>query len=159
MTLDLQARHGAEPYVEIVDEARERAADLIVIRRRGKRGLLANLLVGEMVFKVLAHAPCSVLVVPRGMPMWTRRVLVGIDPHAPDATLLAQAAALAAECALAAARGVRGQPATPPSRPRRRPCRPRCSRRWPSAPAPTANCAPASRISSWWTPRASAVPT
>ena len=98
--LDLQARHGAEPYVEIVDEARERVADLIVIRRRGKRGLLANLLVGEMVFKVLAHAPCSVLVVPRGMPMWTRRVLVGIDPHAPDATLLAQAAALAAECAL-----------------------------------------------------------
>ncbi|MDP1650578.1 MAG: universal stress protein [Rubrivivax sp.] len=98
--LALQVRHGPEPYLEIVDEARERAADLIVIRRRGKRGLLANLLVGEMVFKVLAHAPCSVLVAPRAAQMWSRRVLVGIDPQAPSTTLLAQAAALAAECAL-----------------------------------------------------------
>ena len=47
--LELRVRRGAEPYVEIVDEARERGADLIVIRRRGKRGFLANLLVGEMV--------------------------------------------------------------------------------------------------------------
>jgi len=96
----LRVRHGAEPYAEIVDEAREGAADLIVIRRRGKRGFLANLLVGEMVFKVLAHAPCSVLVAPRSAQMWSRRVLVGVDPQAPDARLLAQAAALAAECAL-----------------------------------------------------------
>ena len=44
VTLDLRVRHGEEPFAEIVDEARERAADLIVIRRRGKRSLLANLL-------------------------------------------------------------------------------------------------------------------
>lgn len=98
--LTLQVRHGAEPYIEIVDAARERAIDLIIIRRRGKRGLLANLLVGEMVYKVLAHAPCSVLVAPRAAQMWSRCVLVGIDPLAPGGTLLAQAAALAAECAL-----------------------------------------------------------
>ncbi len=100
VVLSLQVRHGAEPYVEIVDEAREHAADLIVIRRRGRRGLLANLLVGEMVFKVISHAPCSVLVVPRAMQMWSRQVLLGIDPNAPSAALLAQAAALASEFAL-----------------------------------------------------------
>jgi len=100
LTLALRVRHGAEPYLEIVDEAREAAADLIVIRRRGKRGFLARLMVGDMVFKVLAHAPCSVLVAPRSVRMWKQRVLVGIDPHAPDATMLAQAAALALECAL-----------------------------------------------------------
>lgn len=98
--LDLRLRRGPEPYAEIVDEARERAADLIVIRRRGKRGLLANLLVGEMVSKVIAHAPCSVLVAPRGAQMWARQMVVGIDPLAPDAALLTQAAALATECAL-----------------------------------------------------------
>lgn len=100
VTLDLRARHGLEPYVEIVEEARERAADLIVIRRRGRRGFLANLLVGDMVSKVIAHAPCSVLVAPRGAKMWTRRVLVGIDPQAPDVALLAAAAGVAVECGL-----------------------------------------------------------
>lgn len=96
----VHVRRGPEPYAEIVDEAYESGADLIVIRRRGRRGFLANLLVGEMVFKVLAHAPCSVLVVPRGAQMWSRCVLVGVDPQAFDARLLAQAAALAAACAL-----------------------------------------------------------
>lgn len=100
VAFELQLRRGSEPYVEIVEEARERAADLIVIRRRGKRGFLANLLVGEMVSKVVAHAPCSVLIAPRGARMWSRRVLVGIDPQTPDDPLLARAAALAADCAL-----------------------------------------------------------
>jgi hypothetical protein len=100
VAMTLRVRHGAEPYVEIVDEARDGAADLIVIRRRGKRGFLANLMVGEMVYKVLAHAPCSVLVAPRAAQMWKQRVLVGIDPQATDAQLLAQATAVAKECAL-----------------------------------------------------------
>jgi nucleotide-binding universal stress UspA family protein len=100
VTFDLQVRRGPEPFVEIVDAAREHGADLLVIRRRGRRGLLANLLVGEMVSKVVAHAPCSVLVAPVGAQMWSRRVLVGVDPQAPDSALLAQAAAIAAECDL-----------------------------------------------------------
>jgi hypothetical protein len=41
-----------------------------------------------------------VLVTPRSAQMWRQRVLVGVDPHAPDASLLAQASALARECAL-----------------------------------------------------------
>jgi nucleotide-binding universal stress UspA family protein len=100
LAFDLHTRHGPEPYREIVDEARERAADLIVIRRRGRPGLLANLLVGEMVSKVLAHAPCSVLVVPRAAKMCTRGVLVAVDPAAPDRAPVALAAALAAACTL-----------------------------------------------------------
>ena len=101
VSLELRVRRGAEPYLEIVDEARARGSDLIVIRRRGKRGLLANLLVGEMVGKVVAHAPCSVLIAPRGATMWCHAVLVGIDPLAPDSrSLLNLASALAAECGL-----------------------------------------------------------
>lgn len=96
--LNLRVRHGPEPCEEIVQEARTQRADLVIIRRRGRRGLLANLLVGEMVSKVVAQAPCSVLIAPRGAQMWTRRVLVGVDPLAVDAAMLGQAADVAADC-------------------------------------------------------------
>jgi nucleotide-binding universal stress UspA family protein len=100
--VDLQVlvRHGPEPFESIVDAARELRADLVIIRRRGRRGLLANLLVGEMVAKVVAHAPCSVLVVPRAATMWRRGVLVGVAPGHPVSTVVEQAAAIAAACAL-----------------------------------------------------------
>ena len=100
VTLQLRVRRGAEPFAEIVQAARELPADLIVLRRRGQRSFLANLLVGEMVGKVLAHAPCSVLLALRGAQLWRRAVLVGLDPLVPDSALLDQAASLAAECGL-----------------------------------------------------------
>lgn len=100
VNIDLQARRGAEPDREIIDEARERASDLIVIRRRGKSGFLANLLLGEMVSKVVAHAPCSVLIVPRSAQMWQRRVLVAAEPSKHGRQLVAIAAAVATECEL-----------------------------------------------------------
>ena len=100
VAVELRARRGPEPYREIVDEARERGSDLIVIRRRGQRGLLANLLVGEMVRNVVAHAPCNVLVTPRAAPMWSRRVLVAMDPHTTDQSPIGMAAAISAACGL-----------------------------------------------------------
>lgn len=100
VVFEMRLRHGPELYVEIVAEARERGSDLIVIRPRGRRGLLANLLVGEMVHKVVAHAPCSVLIVPPPAAMWSRRILVAVDPTAPDAGTVQAACAVAAECGL-----------------------------------------------------------
>lgn len=100
LVLELQARRGPEPWREIVDEAAERGTDLLVIRRRGKRGLLANLLVGDMVRNVVTHVRCSVLVVPRGVSMWSHRVLAAIEPDASDMTPVVAAAAIAAECRL-----------------------------------------------------------
>lgn len=87
--LRLAVRHGAELYFEIVEQARERGADLLVIRRRGQRSVLADLLLGEMVHKVLAHAPCSVLVVPRAAAIWRQRVFAAVDPtgHPPELQL------------------------------------------------------------------------
>ncbi len=98
--LEVTVRHGSELDSEIVQEALQRQADLVVIRRRGERGFLARLLIGEMVSKVVAHAPCSVLVAPRKAQLWTRRVLVGIDPQAPSEAALGLAAGIAADCAL-----------------------------------------------------------
>jgi len=96
--LDVRARRGQEPYQEIVDEARIRANDLIVIRRRGKRGFLANLLLGDMVTKVVTHAPCSALIVPRDANMWQRRILVAAEPTSRGREIVRRAATVAAEC-------------------------------------------------------------
>lgn len=100
VNLQLRVRRGTELATQIVQAARELPADLIVLRRRGQRSFLANLMVGEMVGKALAQAPCSVLMAPRGAQLWQRGVLVGLDPLAPDAGLLDQAAALASSFGL-----------------------------------------------------------
>jgi nucleotide-binding universal stress UspA family protein len=100
VALQPQARRGPEPFREIVEEAGSCGADLLVIRRRGQRGLLANLLVGDMVRNVVAHAPCDVLVTPRAAQMWSKRVLVALDPATRDLAPVETAAAIAAECAL-----------------------------------------------------------
>ena len=98
--IDLRVRRGEEPYQEIVQEAKGQGSELIIIRRRGKRGFLANLLMGEMVSKVVAHAPCHVLIVPREARMWSRRVLVAAAPDAQGRGLVSTATAVAAECGL-----------------------------------------------------------
>lgn len=100
VAIDLHVRRGEEPYQEIIAEARERNTELIIVRRRGKRGFLANLLVGEMVSKVLAHAPCHVLFVPREASMWSQAVMVAAEPGAQGLRLVKTAAAVAAECGL-----------------------------------------------------------
>jgi nucleotide-binding universal stress UspA family protein len=94
--LQSTVRLGEEPFREIVDEARERQADLIVLRRRGKRSFLANLLLGEMVHTVTGHAPCNVLIVPRAAQLWANAVVLATDgsPHSDWAAATAAAVAL-----------------------------------------------------------------
>lgn len=98
--LDIAARRGAEPYREIVQEAVRQNADLIVIRRRGKRSFLPSLLVGEMVSKVVAHAPCNVLLVPRAGKMWAHRILAAVDTSPNAAHVAHIAARIAKQCSL-----------------------------------------------------------
>lgn len=100
VSIDLRLRRGEEPYQEIIDEAREQGSDVIIIRRRGKRGFLANLLVGEMVSKVVTHAPCHVLIVPREARLWQQRVLVAAEATPTGRQIVATALAVAAQCAL-----------------------------------------------------------
>jgi hypothetical protein len=100
VTLLVNVRRGEEPYREIVAEAADKAADLLVLRRRGKRSYLANLLLGEMVHTVTGHAPCDVLIVPRAAPMWSRHVLLATDGSAHSQRAAQVAAAVAARCGL-----------------------------------------------------------
>jgi nucleotide-binding universal stress UspA family protein len=93
-------RLGETPYEEIVGEAREREADLIVLRRRGKRGFVAKLLVGAMSHTVIGHAPCDVLIVPRAARMWSQGILLATDGSLHSARATEVAADLAVRCSL-----------------------------------------------------------
>ena len=98
--LDVRVRRGDEPAQEIVNEAQRVRADLVVARRRGKRGFLAQLLVGEIPGKVATLAPCSVLLVPRAGEMWSRRVLAAVDSSPVAARVAQTAASIARRCQL-----------------------------------------------------------
>jgi nucleotide-binding universal stress UspA family protein len=100
VALEVRVRRGEEPWQEIVAEAAARRADLLVTRRRGKRGFLANLLVGDMVAKVATHAPCHVLMVPRSGAMWQHGILAAIDTSPTAERVVAVASAVAAQCGL-----------------------------------------------------------
>lgn len=71
-------RHGQEPGQEIVDVAEAMAIDLIVMGRRGQRGL-ARMMVGHATVRVCGSAKCSVLVVPKAARLWSTGVLVATD--------------------------------------------------------------------------------
>ncbi|MCC7328412.1 MAG: universal stress protein [Burkholderiales bacterium] len=100
VTLDIHVRRGDQPWREIVAEAAQRESDLIVARRRGNRGFMSRLMLGEMVGNVALHAPCSVLLVPRACGVWTRRVLAGVDGGPAMADVARYAGRLAVEDAL-----------------------------------------------------------
>jgi len=71
-------REAGDPYQGILEGAKEYSADVIVIGRRGKRGL-ARMMVGDATAKVIGHAGCAVLVAPRGARLWEKRVLLATD--------------------------------------------------------------------------------
>ncbi|MEW6713924.1 MAG: universal stress protein [Nitrospirota bacterium] len=89
--------HGAEPYQQIVDEAAERKVDMIAIGRRGRKGL-AKLMMGEVAVKVIGHAPCRVLVVPRASKIEFKKVLVATDGSKHSEQAVSEAIGIAKCC-------------------------------------------------------------
>ncbi len=92
-------RRGEDPASEIVEAEVEARPDLLVMGRRGSRGL-ARMSVGDATVKAIGRGQCSVLVVPRAAEMWTRRVLVGTDGSRFGDAAAVTAAAIARICAL-----------------------------------------------------------
>jgi hypothetical protein len=94
-----QLVYGDQPHQEIVATAEELASDLIVLGRRGKRGL-ARFMVGHATAQVAGLAPCPVLMVPRASELWQRRILLASDGSDACAAAEAQAIDLARLCQL-----------------------------------------------------------
>lgn len=62
----------------VVKEALDRKVDMIIIGRRGRKGI-AKLLIGETAAKVIEHAPCKVLVVPKAAKIKCRNILIATN--------------------------------------------------------------------------------
>ena len=74
-----KVRLGDKPESEVIDEAKAHLSDLIVVRRRGKRGYHANLVIGEMVQAIAQRSPCDVLIVPRAATLWSQGIVLATD--------------------------------------------------------------------------------
>ena len=86
-----ESRDAAEA---IIEEATDKKADMIVIGRRGRKGV-AKALMGETAAKVITHAPCKVLVVPKAAEIEYRNILVATDGHAQAKAAVSEAIAIA----------------------------------------------------------------
>jgi hypothetical protein len=89
--------YAEEPCQCIVDEAAERKVDMIVIGRRGRRGLM-KVLMGPVAARVVGHAPCKVLVVPRAARIEGRNILVATDGSEHSTAAASEAIEIAKRC-------------------------------------------------------------
>jgi len=71
-------RRGPETYKYIIDEAAKNNVEMIIMGRRGRTGL-TRLMMGSVTAKVIGHAPCNVLVIPRLARITLERILIPTD--------------------------------------------------------------------------------
>ncbi|MES0336991.1 MAG: universal stress protein [Candidatus Magnetobacterium sp. LHC-1] len=76
--LDIIIRRTDDPYKGIIDEAVDRQSDVIIMGRRGMTGL-KRMLMGSVTAKVIAYAPCKVLVVPREASIKGEHIMLATD--------------------------------------------------------------------------------
>jgi nucleotide-binding universal stress UspA family protein len=69
---------GEDSYNYISEEAAKNKISMIIMGRRGKTGL-KRLVMGSTTARVIGHAPCNVLVVPRAAQVEFKNILVATD--------------------------------------------------------------------------------
>ncbi|OIO79140.1 MAG: universal stress protein [Hydrogenophilales bacterium CG03_land_8_20_14_0_80_62_28] len=90
---------NTDPARAIIEAAEKLRADVIVMGRRGRRGLVRWKL-GHATERVVGMAPCPVLVAPRSARMWRNKILLATDGSRYSDTAAAIAGNIAALCAL-----------------------------------------------------------
>jgi nucleotide-binding universal stress UspA family protein len=67
-----------EPFQDIVNDAAKNKVDMVIIGTHGRTGL-KRLMMGSVTAKVIGHAPCKVLVVPKGTRLTLKKILIATD--------------------------------------------------------------------------------
>ena len=88
---------GEDSYREIVDEAARRKTTTIVMGRRGRTGI-KRLMMGSTTARVIGHAPCNVLVVPRAAQVEFKNILVATDGSRYGMAAASEALGIAKRC-------------------------------------------------------------
>ncbi len=71
-------REGEDVFRLIIDEAEKEEADLIVMGRRGRRGIM-KLLMGSETARVIGHSPVNVVVAPRASDIKWKSIVIATD--------------------------------------------------------------------------------
>ncbi len=87
-------RAGEDSYKSIVDEAVKNNSDMIIMGRRGRTGL-KRLMMGSVTARVIGHAPCNVLVVPKDARLNFKNIVVATDGSKYSAAAASHAIGLA----------------------------------------------------------------
>ncbi|MDA8099195.1 MAG: universal stress protein [Nitrospiraceae bacterium] len=85
---------GEDSYRSVVDEAVKQKTTMIVMGRRGRTGL-KRLVMGSTTARVIGHAPCTVLVVPRAATVEFKSVVVATDGSRYSAAAASEAIGIA----------------------------------------------------------------
>ncbi len=86
-----------QPDRTIIDEAWEHKADVIIMGRHGKRGLL-KLLVGSMTSRIIGYGFPKTLIVPKGFTIHGETILIATDGSPFSKRATREAISLAANC-------------------------------------------------------------
>lgn len=78
LACDTVVRRGDQPHREIAAEAQAANSDVVVMGRRGRRGL-ARMMVGDATAKVIGEVRGSILVCPKAAGMFSKRIVLGTD--------------------------------------------------------------------------------
>jgi len=88
---------GEDPYLFIVEEAAKRQSEMIIMGRRGRTGI-KRLMMGSTTAKVIGHAPCKVLVVPKAAKVEYRNILIATDGSKFSEAAALEAIGIAKKC-------------------------------------------------------------
>ncbi len=86
-----------DPFGSIIDEAKKRGSELIVMGRRG-RSRLARMAMGSVTAKVIGNMPGDVLVVPKDATMECKNILAATDGSRDGDTAVEAAFKMARKC-------------------------------------------------------------
>jgi hypothetical protein len=75
---EIIAHEGEEPFQYIVDEAAKKQVEMIIMGRHGRTGL-KKLMMGSVTAKVIGHAPCKVLIVPKAAKVTYKNIIIATD--------------------------------------------------------------------------------
>lgn len=76
--LDIVVRRTSDAYKGIIEEAIDKKSDVIIMGRRGMTGL-KRVLMGSVTAKVIAYAPCKVLIVPKEANIKGENIMLATD--------------------------------------------------------------------------------
>ncbi len=97
LSCDTIFRRGDSAFRLIVEEAVQKKVDMIAIGRRGRSGL-EKVLLGSAAAKVIGHAPCNVMVVPRAARIGFKNILIATDGSEHAHTAATEAIEIAKRC-------------------------------------------------------------